>query len=117
MASSFMEDNLQSLVNSFKKINMKIFLILAYDVIFYLLFVVSGSYFVKMVEQRALGVNLAQDFLSLDQQAATGVLYSVKGFFFFFLFSFAAFLLLMVLNWSFFKGLIWNAVLNKKPSY
>ena len=112
--TNFIKQNYEVFTNSFKRINLKFFLILAFDILFYFIFMQIGNFFLKIIEKKAANVDLAQNLLGLNQQAATSLLGSLKGFFFFLIFSAILFLLLMVINWSIFKGLIWSIVANKK---
>ena len=114
MKNKFIMQNYLLLATSFKKISLKIFLILAFDILFYFIFMQMGNFFLRIIEKKAANVDLAQNLLGLSQQAASGLLTSTRGFFFFIIFSAVLFLLLMVIHWSVFKGLIWMATTNKK---
>lgn len=117
MKSSFITQNYLLLVNSFKRISLKFFLILAYDIVFYFIFMQIGNFFLKIIEKKATNVDLTQNLLELNQQAASGLLTSVRGLFFFLIFSAVLFLVLIVVNWSVFKGLIWATAANKKFNF
>ncbi|MBI2134532.1 hypothetical protein HYU09_00945 [Candidatus Woesearchaeota archaeon] len=117
MKDNFIKQNYVLFINSFKKINLKFFLILAFDILFYFIFMQIGNFFIKIIEKKAANVDLTQNLLGLNQQAAAGLLGSVRGFFFFLIFSAILFLLLMVINWSIFKGLIWTITANKKFNF
>jgi len=115
--SSFIKQNYDIFINSFKKINLKFFLILAFDILFYFILMQTGNFFLKIIEKKAANVDLAQNLLGLDQQAASGLLTSLRGFFFFLIISAILFLVLVAINWSVFKGLIWTATANKKFNF
>jgi len=117
MKSSFITQNYLLFINSFKRINLKFFLILAYDIVFYFVFMQIGNFFLKIIEKKSANVDLTQNLLGLNQQAAAGLLGSVRGFFFFLVFSAILFLVLMAINWSVFKGLIWTTAASKKFNF
>lgn len=117
MKGNFIAQNYLLLMNSFKRINLKFFLILAFDILFYFILMQIGNFFLKIIEKKAANVDLAQNLLGLDQQAASGLLTSLRGFFFFLIISAILFLVLVVINWSVFKGLIWTTTANKKFNF
>lgn len=120
MKNKFIMQNYSLLINSFKRINLKLFLILAFDILFYFIFMQLGNIFLEIIQKKAANADFTQNFLNflgLDQQAAGSLLASVRGFFFFMAFSAILFLLLMVINWSIFKGLIWSVVADKKFNF
>ena len=112
--NNFVKQNYHIFVNSFKRINLKIFLILLFDILFYFVFMQVGNFFIKALEQKASNVDLTQNLLGLSQQSATQLLSSVRGVFFFLILSAIIFIILMTINWSFFKGWIWSITTNKK---
>ena len=111
---NFIKQNFTWFINSFKRINLKIFLILILDILFYFIFVQAGKFFIKIIQKKAANVDLTQNLLGLNQQAGSNLLSSVRGFFFFLVFSVILFIILMIINWSVFKGLIWSITTNKK---
>jgi len=110
----FVKQNYINFVNSFKRIDLKIFLILLVDVLFYMVFIQIGKYFLNLLQDKATNIDLNSNILGLNQQVATGLLSSVRGFFIFAIFLIILFLLLMIINWSLFKGFIWSITTNKK---
>src|SRR3989344_6848933 len=117
MKGNFITQNYLLLINSFKRINLRFFLILAFDILFYFILMQTGNFFLKIIEKKAANVDLAQNLLGLDQQAASGLLTSLRGFFFFLIISAILFLVLEAINLSVFKGLIWTATANKKFNF
>ena len=117
MKNNFIKQNYILFINSFKRINLKFFLILAFDILFYFIFMQIGNLFLKMIEKKAANVDLTQNLLGLNQQAAASLLGSVRGFFFFLIFTAILFLVLIAVNWSIFKGLIWTTTANKKFNF
>ena len=115
--NKFIKQNYILFINSFKKINLKFFLILAFDILFYFIFMQIGNFFLKIIEKKAANVDLTQNLLGLNQQAASGLLTSLRGFSFFLILSAILFLVLVVINWSVFKGLIWTTTTNKKFNF
>src|SRR3989338_5790668 len=114
MKNSFAKQNYLAFTGSFKRIDLRFFLILSLDILFYFIFVQLGNLFIKALERKAADVDLAQNFLGLNQQAAASLLSSVRGFFFYMIFLAILFLILIVIAWSIFKGMIWSVTAGKK---
>ena len=114
MKNSFLKQNCDIFINSFKRINLKIFLILFFDILFYFIFMQAGNFFMNVIQKRAANVDLTQNFMNLNQQVANTLLTSVRGFFSFLIISLILFAVLMIINWSLFKGLNWAITANKK---
>ena len=110
----FLKQNYIILINSFKRINLKFFLILILDFLFYFVFIKVGNFILNQIQLRSNNVNLTPDILGLGQQGANQLLTSVRGFFIFLIISGIIFIILMVINFSFFKGYIWSITTNKK---
>jgi len=111
---NFIKQNYKWFINSFKDINIKFFLIIIIDLIFYYLFFQAGNFLMRKLQLKAENVDLSSNILNLNQEAAASVLTSVKGFFFFIIFAFLFFILFIVINWTVLKGLIWNLTTNRK---
>ena len=114
--AGFVKNNLNFFINSFKRIKLVIFLILLLDFAFYFIFIQLGNLFIKILTEKANSINLEQSLGSLNQQAAVSILGSLRGFFIFLIFSIMLFLIIMIVNCSLFKGIIWNLSANKRFS-
>ena len=114
MKNNFIKQNYTLLINSFKRINLKILLILIFDILFYFIFIQVGKFLLKVITKKADNVDLTQNLIDLNQQAANNLLSSMREFFLFFAFSIILFLILMIISWSIFNGLIWSIVSDKK---
>lgn len=112
----FLKQNYNIFINSFKRINLKIFLILGLEFLFYFTFMLAGNFLIKLLEKKTANVDLTQNLMGLNQQAANTLLTSVKGMFSFLVISMILFGILIIISWSLFKGLIWTITTNKKFS-
>jgi len=115
--TNFLQVNYNSLLNSFKKINSNIAFMAFYDLLFYSItyFLALGSF--RFLEKMAASVNLPANFLALDAMQATEVLSSLKNFFYLLIFIAITLILLLILNWSLFKGLSWSLAAGKKFNF
>ena len=110
---NFLTDNIITLKNSFKNINLTFLLIIVLDVLFYFILFQAGNYYLSIMQQKALGITLDQNLLA-DPAAASGLLETVRGFFFFLVASIIIFLLITIIVISLLKGVIWSLTVNKK---
>ena len=113
-ATSFIKNNFDFFINSFKRIKLTFFLVLLLDFAFYFISYQLGKLLIKILSQKADSISLEQSLANLSQQAAASFLGSVRGFFIFLIFSIILFLIAMIVNWSLFKGIIWSITANKR---
>ena len=111
---NFLEINHENFINSFKNINFNIVFMVFYDLLFY-----SASALVlfagfKFMQKRAEAVNLPANILALNAQQAAGLLGSLRGFFYLLIFTVIFLILLLIINWSLFKGLNWSIASKRK---
>tara|TARA_Y100000310_G_C20593826_1_gene769481 strand:+ start:486 stop:1235 length:750 start_codon:yes stop_codon:yes gene_type:complete len=111
-----LKQNYNIFIDSIKRINLKIFLILGLEFLFYFTFMLAGNFLIKIVEEKTANVDLTQNLMGLNQQAANTLLTSVQGMFSFLVISLILFAITIIISWTLFKGLIWTITTNKKFS-
>ena len=119
----FIEWNNNILVNSFRKIDFNILLIIILDSIFYL--AAAGSFFLwdKFMKAKAAAINLPADpneivntLTALGPEKAQQLASEVKSYFFLLLFSFIAVVILVIFLAGIFKSIIWAKTTKTKIS-
>ncbi|MDP6548181.1 MAG: hypothetical protein QF917_04465 [Candidatus Woesearchaeota archaeon] len=113
---SFIKQNYSNFINSLGNINLKIFIILILDILFYYTLMQTGRFLITQIQKKSTNIDLSQNLLELSQQNAAQLLSSLRGFFFFIIISLILFVIAVIINWSIIKGIIWNLTGNNKPS-
>jgi len=119
----FIKWNNNILVNSFRKIDFNILLIIILDSVFYL--TAAGSFFLwdKFMKARATAINLPADpneivntLTALGPEKAQQLASEVKSYFFLLIFSFIAVVILVIFLAGIFKSVIWAKTTKTKIS-
>lgn len=119
----FIEWNNNALVNSFKKMDFNLLLVILLDSAFYLLAASSFILWDGFMKAKAAAVNLPSDpneiagiLASLGPEKAQQLASEVKSYFFLLLFSFIALVIFMIFAASLFKSVIWAKTTKTKLS-
>ena len=114
---SFWEWNNIILINSLKKINLNIILIIILDLLFY----ISSGYLIILWLQRIQAklalFNLPSDVASLGYEKAQQVLAETKSFYYLLIFSFVLLIIAVIFLASILKGIIWAKTTDTKVSF
>ncbi|HLC61383.1 MAG TPA: hypothetical protein VJJ52_08220 [Candidatus Nanoarchaeia archaeon] len=119
----FIEWNNNILINSFRKLDFNILLIIILDSIFYL--AAAGSFFLwdRFMKAKAAAINLPADpneivnaLASLGPEKAQQIASEVKSYFFLLLFSLIAVIIFVIFLAGIFKSIIWAKTTKTKVS-
>ena len=104
-------------LNSFKKIDLKIFPIVFFDLVFYSLIPLIAINSLNVIQKKAMSIDLGQNLLQMGAENAQVLAASLKGFLFLLIGMMVLMLLVIIIDWSIFKGLSWGFTLKKKFSF
>lgn len=115
--SGFMEWNNSVLVNSLKKINFNIFIIIILDILFYASAGYLFLFWLQRLQARMAAFNMPTDIISLGIERAQQAVSEVKAFYYLIIFSFVLVLIAVIFLASIFKGLIWAKTTGARISF
>ena len=110
----YSKKNYNIFINSFKKIDLKIFPIVFFDLAFYSLVPLIAIATFKIIQNKALAINLPQNLLQLGAENAEKLLANLRGFYFLLIAMIILMFITIIIDWSIFKGLAWSFTLKKK---
>jgi len=112
---NFLRDSFKIFIKSFKKINIHLLFVIIMDLLFFVFIFIASLIANKILTKQALKLqSLPMDTLSLEVDQAQDILKSVSNFVVGMLITIGLLMIFIILNWSFFKYLIWNLVVNGK---
>lgn len=114
--SNFLEWNNFVLINSFRKIDWNIFLIVALDALFYILSGLLIFFWFQRVMEKITSFQMPQDIISLGFEKAQQLVNDVRTFYFLIIVSFILLLIAIIFLASIFKGIIWARTTKTKIS-
>ena len=104
-------------LDSFKKIDLKIFFIVFFDLIFYSLMPLIAITGFGVIQNKAMALDFGQNLFQLGAENAEALLAGLKGFLFVLIGMLLLMFLVIIIDWSIFKGLSWGFTLKKKFSF
>ena len=104
-------------LNSFKKIDLKIFPIVFFDLVFYSLIPLIAINSLNVIQKKAMSIDLGQSLLQMGAENAQALAANLKGFLFLLIGMMLLMLLVIIIDLSIFKGLAWGFTLKKKFSF
>jgi len=104
-------------LDSFKKIDLKIFPIVFFDLVFYSLIPLIAITSFNIVQKKAMSIDLGQNLLQMGAENAQALAANLQGFLFLLIGMMLLMLLTIIIDWSIFKGLAWGFTLKKKFSF
>lgn len=113
----YLKNNIKMYVESFKNLN--ILLVLLLNASFFLLTIGAGKligFFSEGWMEKLNNLDLESVALQSEVQLR-GIVSTLRGFYLFVVFAIILFILFLILNWSFFQGMIWNILLKKKLNF
>lgn len=111
---SYFKNSYNIFIDSFKKIDIKIFFIVFFDLAFYALaFLISITTF-RTITNKAVAIDLSQDPL---QAGAEKLLAELSGFYFLLIAMLFLMILIIIVNWSILKGLVWGLTTKRKFNF
>lgn len=108
--------NFKLLKDSFKELDSKFFTALFFDFLYYAILIFSALFLAGIIQKKSESVNLAQNFLSITEDAANSLLSDVKGFYYLIIFSIIAYIIMIIVASGLFKGIIWQITAKKQIS-
>lgn len=114
---NFLEWNNSILVNSLKKINFDIILIIILDNLFYFLSAYFFIFWFKRIQEKMAAFNVPADVMSLGYEGAQQLISDAKAFYYLLIFSFILMLVAVIFIASIFKGIIWAKTTKTKITF
>jgi hypothetical protein len=110
----YLEKNYRLFLASFRKIDIRIFLIVFFDLVFYFLvpLIIAGTF--NVLQKRAMAIKLPQTLLQLGAENAEKVVAELRAFLFLLVAMLVLMVVVIILDWTIFKGLAWCLTLKKK---
>jgi hypothetical protein len=109
-------------INSFKKIDLRIFFIVFFDLVFYFLVFLIGIS-TKIIFENYLYANLPQILsqlenpLQLGEESLRDLLSNLRWFLFFLVVMAVLPLIIIIIDWSIFKGVAWGLTIKRKFNF
>lgn len=113
----YFKKNYRIFRDSFKKIDLRIFQIIFFDLVFYSLIPLIAITTFKMIESKAKTINLPMSLLQLETENAEKLLSDLTGFYFLLIATVILILLTIIIDWSIFKGLAWGFTVKRKFNF
>jgi len=113
----YFKKNYNLFINSFKKIDLKIFHIVFFDLLFYSLVPLIAIATYKVIENRASLTNMPADLLQVGAETAENLLSDLKVFFFLLIAMLILMVITIIIDWSIFKGLAWGLTIKRKFNF
>jgi len=104
-------------LDSFKKIDLKIFPIVFLDLVFYSLAPLIAITTFKIIQDKALALTLPQNLLQVGAENADKLLADLRGFYFLLIAMLILMSITIILDWSIFKGLAWGLTIKRKFNF
>lgn len=104
-------------LDSFKKIDLKIFPIVFLDLVFYSLVPLITITTFKIMQDKALALTLPQNLLQVGAENADKLLADLRGFYFLLIAMLILMSITIILDWSIFKGLAWGLTMKRKFNF
>ena len=104
-------------LESFKKIDLKIFFIVFFDLVFYSLVPLIAITGFNIIQTKAMSIDLGQSLLQMGAENAQALATGLKGFLLVLVGIMLLMLLTIIIDWSIFKGMAWGFTLKKKFSF
>lgn len=114
---NFLEWNNGILINSLKKINFDIAIIIALDALFYFLSAYFFIFWFKRIQEKMAAFNLPADAMSLGYEGAQQLISDAKAFYYLLIFSFVLVLIAIIFIASILKGIIWAKTTKTKITF
>lgn len=114
---NFLEWNNKVLIDSLKKIDLNIFLIIILDALFYFLSGYLIIFWLSRIQAKMAAFNLPSDIIALGPERAQQLLNEVKSFYFLIIFSFILLVISIIFLASILKGMIWAKTAKTKISF
>lgn len=114
---NFLEWNSNIFLNSIKKVNANIILIVVLDALFYFLSGYLVIFWLQRMQAKIAAFNLPADIISLGQERAQQLVSEVRIFYFLIIASFILLLIAAIFLASILKGIIWAKTTNTKLSF
>lgn len=114
---NFLEWNKSILINSLKKINLSIILILILDILFYLLSGYFAMFWLQGIQAKMAAFILPTDIISLGPEKAQQLVSDVRAFYYLIVVSFILLPIAIIFLASIFKGIIWAKTTNTKITF
>lgn len=114
---NFLEFYNETLIKSFKKIDLNIILIVVLDALFYFFSGYLVLLWLQRIQEKMVSFNLPADFISLGYKRGLQLTSDVKGFYFLIVASFILLLLAIIFLASIIKGIIWAKTTKTKISF
>jgi hypothetical protein len=114
---NFLEWNNAVLINSLKKIDLSIILIVLLDFLFYFLSGYAIIFWMQRVQAKVAAFSLPADAIALGYERAQQLVSEMKTFYYLIILSFILLLISIIFLASILKGVIWAKTTNTKISF
>ena len=115
--ANFLDWNNNILINSLKKIDLNIILVLILDTLFYLLSGYIVLFWLQRVQSNIANFNLPQNIVSMGYERAQELVSEVRTFYYLIIASFILLLIAIIFLASILKGIIWAKTIKSKISF
>lgn len=113
----YFKNNYNLFINSFKRIDLRIFFIAFFDLVFYfLVFLISITTF-SIIQKKAFTISLPQNIVELGAENLEKMLVAVRAFYFLLIIMLILMFLMIIIDYSIFKGLAWGFTIKRKFNF
>ncbi len=113
----YLKNSYKLFINSFKKINIKIFFIMFFDLVFYAMATLISITTFNLIKKKALAVDMPQNILQLGAENIEKTMLDLRAFLFLLIGMIILMFLIIIIDWSIFKGLSWGITLKRKFNF